>query len=87
MDVYFSVIVFVRYIEQGRARPLSIRNKSTFIDASVGVSYIRCNMDIIMGHIPHRIFFEIEFPVHMFMLFCFISGIVSFFLFLNIFVV
>lgn len=56
MDVYFSVIVFVRYIEQGRARPLSIRNKSTFIDASVGVSYIRCNMDTIMGHIPHRIF-------------------------------
>lgn len=52
MDVYFSVIVFVRYIEQGRARPLSIRNKSTFIDASVGVSYIRCNMDIIMGTFP-----------------------------------
>ncbi|EHW17055.1 hypothetical protein ECEC1846_1369 [Escherichia coli EC1846] len=38
------------------------------------------------AHSPQDIF-EIEFPVHMFMLFCFISGIVSFFLFLNIFVV
>lgn len=58
IDVHFSVIVFVRYIEQGRVRPLNIRNKSTFIDASVGVSYIRCNMDIIMGHIPHRMFLK-----------------------------
>ena len=49
MDVYFSVIVFVRYIEQGRARPVSIRNKSTFIDVSVGVLYIRCNMDVIIS--------------------------------------